>query len=64
LTQPNPAVSLDGTTGDGLDLSVVGDVGDDGDGRAAAVLDLGDQRTQAGLAAGGHDNLGALLGKA
>ena len=59
-----PAIGAYGTVGDGLNLSGVGDVGDDGGGRTALVLDLGDQRAQAGLTTGGHHDLRALLREA
>jgi hypothetical protein len=40
------------------------DVGDDGGGRTAVFLDFGDERAQAGLAAGRYHDLRALLGEA
>jgi hypothetical protein len=58
-----PAVGVHGVVGDGLDLGRVGDVGDDCGGRAARPLDLGGQRAQPRLAAGGDHDPGALLGE-
>ncbi|HSU09760.1 MAG TPA: hypothetical protein VLK57_11205, partial [Pseudonocardia sp.] len=57
-------VRVDGSVGDGLHLRGIGDVGDDGGRRAARRLDLGDERCESGLAAGGDDDLRALLGEA
>lgn len=50
--------------GDGVHLSGVGDVGDLGACRAAAVGDLGDERAQARFAPGCDHDPGALFGEA